>query len=207
MRLIGLAVLPLLFWLAEPVTPGDPLLDPSLIHLGTDSLVVLVKQGSQLGYGGLMVLETRGGGDEPITRRETLVGPDRAVSSVDSFSLDARTLALVRTDGDGTGQAEAFHANSFDLVLAALPLADGFAADVALDSTETEPASVARVRVLGVEDVNLVTRELCPSWKVEVVIGERPGLYMISQETRRLMRFFAPLEGVLITSGRRTCSG
>lgn len=208
MRFLFLAALPLLLTLCDPVTPGDPALDPSLISAGTDSLVVLVKQGDQLGYGGLMILHTWTDEAVAISRTERIVGPDGADVSTDSFALDPHTLAPTYRVVDGTertDRGEGFHPNSVDVVLAALPLADGYSAELALESDSTGAASVASVRVLGVEDVPLISEVRCPSWKVEVVIDRRLGLYFIDQGSRRLMRYLDPIDGVLLANASRTC--
>ena len=209
MRFLLLALLPLGFLSTGPILPGDASLDPSLVRTGTDSLVVMVLQDGQLGLVGTMTFDTRTDGGDVLSRKERLVGTGGAEVNVDSFALDARTLAPTYRVVDGqerTTTGGAFHPNSVDIVLAALPLADGYSAELALETGGADLAPTGTVRVRGVEQGALPSGEVCPTWEVEVVTGGRRGLYLIDQESRKLVRYFSPSEGLLINRVRG-CGG
>jgi len=165
-----------------------------------DSLIVLISQNDQLSPVGIMVFTTQTG-DGTLSRTERLEGLDGSLVNADSFALDARTLAPVYRVVEGQERVttgEAFHPNSIDVVLAALPLADGYSAELALESEGTDLAPTATVRVRGVEQASLPTGEVCPSWDVEVVIGEERGIYLIDQESRKLVRYLSLSDGLMV---------
>lgn len=200
MRLSALVLLPLCLGGAELLVPGAPSLDPSRIREGTDSLVVMVVQGDQISIAGRMVFGTRRVGDV-VGRTERMSGLEGVEASVDSFALDARTLSPtyrvaagheIRTPG------KAFHPNSVDLVLAALPLAEGYAAELALETEGADLAPTASVSVHGTESIRLPSGETCPSWSVRVTIGDQTGLYLLSMQSHALVRYVSRSDGQLL---------
>lgn len=148
--------------------------------------------------------------------RMTLLGGMEV--SVDSFTLAAATLApLAYADRAGTDEASfvfdgltvrgtrseegkrepvavrlaapVFLGNSMDVILSALPLAEGRAFrwerlreyDVRVDSVE--------VRVAGRETVRTVSGGSCGAWRVEVRSDGGTSVYWVEKETGELLRY------------------
>ena len=209
MRLLFLVLLPLIALLSrDPVRPGASSLDPARIAAGTDSFLVAVQQNGQLGIVGVLVLSTRKDASGVLTRNERLESLEGQSLQVDSFALDAATLAPIHQETDG-GSAlvlgTAFHDNSVDVVLAALPLAPGFEAELILER-EGGGEQTATARVTGTESVALVDGQTCPSWRVEVTAEGEAGAYYIGKASHELMRYHSPSAGLLINRARG-CKG
>ena len=185
--------------------PGDPSLDSTRVHLGADTLAVAVSRGGQTRLVGAMFLQPSRASDGTIDRKEHLLGGDGLLINADSFALDGRTFAPVYRILAGAVRrdtSKAFHPNSLDIVLAGLPLTDGYSAELALDAEGTELPSVAQVRVIRAEDVRLVIGTHCPAWMVETTIGRERSLYWIGQGSGALLQYFSPSERMMITRTR-----
>lgn len=200
-----LAAICLLAFTATTIEPGDPSLDAARVHLGADTLAVAVFREGQAHLVGAMFLQTSRAPDETLFRKERVIGGDGVQMSADSFALDDRTFAPVYRILNGavrTDTSEAFHPNSLDVVLAGLPLSDGFSAELTLDAEGTDLPRAAQVRVIRAEDVRLVTGAHCSAWMVETAIGEDRSRYWIGRESGALLQYFSPTERMMITRTR-----
>lgn len=154
-------------------------------------------------------------GREAVVRTETTTFRDE-VAQVDSFALDRRTLApiVVRADGvaasrwlrfggagvrvveDGEGGADivdelpglVFYAGSTDLLLAALPLADGYAARLAVYDPEVGMDTI-HVRVEAEERLPLSGGASAAVWRVLVSGDASGGWYWMDRESRTLVQY------------------
>ncbi|HLL84127.1 MAG TPA: hypothetical protein VK420_15800, partial [Longimicrobium sp.] len=82
----------------------------------------------------------------------------------------------------------AFYSNSVDMVLAALPLAEGYEAGIRLSGGDAHDG-VAPVRVTGQEEVATGDAGRCRAWRVEVGGDGPAGTYWIGADDRALVRF------------------
>lgn len=154
-------------------------------------------------------------GREAVVRTETTTFGDE-VAQVDSFVLDRRTLAaiVVRSDGvaasrwlrfgdagvrvveDGDGGADmseelpgpVFYVGATDLLLAALPLADGYAATLAVYDPEVGMDTIG-VRVEAEERLPLSGGASVPVWRVRVSGDASGGWYWMDRESRTLVQY------------------
>ena len=192
-------------WGADAVRPGDSSLDASQIQPRADTLLVSIVDGETVQPVGAVELATGRTDDGRIWRSERMGIFGEEVAVVDSFAIDARTLAPVYR-GAGTqlrrDVGDAFHANSIDLILSALPLAEGYAAELALESDALDASSKAHVRVLGQTSVRTLRGARCTAWEVEVNTGDTLGRYWIDALDGTLVQFAAPTEGMRLTRGR-----
>jgi hypothetical protein len=154
-------------------------------------------------------------GREAVVRTET-TSFDEEVAQVDSFALDRRTLAaiVVRSDGvegswwlrfGGAGvrmvegdelgadtsdvelSGPVFYVGSTDLLLAALPLADGYAATLAVYDPDLGMDTI-RVRVEAAERL-LSGGAGATVWRVWVSGDASGGWYWMDQESRTLVQY------------------
>lgn len=208
-RFSVLAAISLVAFATATIRPGDPSLDPTRVHAGTDTLAVASIRGEQVGIVGVMFLQTSRAANDAISRKERVVDANGLEMSADSFALDANTFAPIYRVLAGATRVDtsaSFHPNSLDIVLAGLPLSDGFSAELALDTETTELPSTAQVRVLRAEDVKLVVGTSCPGWMVEMTIGSKKSLYWIGRDSGALLQFVSPTEGIFVTR-TRGCPG
>jgi hypothetical protein len=194
--------------LADALRPGTARVDASQLALGTDSLAVVVMNGSQARYTGLLTLRTtrlNQFGQRMILRSKTITGLDDRIISRDSFAVSAPTFEpLFRITEEGERRmfdGNAFYANSLDLLLAALPLEEEYTVQLALDTLGTT-ARVADVEVTGQEMVQTAAGETCEAWRVEVTRGQVQDLYWIGTTPRRLLQYASPADGVVISQLR-----
>lgn len=158
------------------VEPGSPLLDASRIQAGIETLVHVRpgNGGDSLTY--MLLLDTRHAG---AAGRETIIRAERVPVQTGSFVLDSfavvrRTLAPVFTKGAqfaftfNRTTGGKFYINSIDLVLRALPLADGFSAMLPTYDPVESRTFDRRVIVEGVEDVPTVDGGVCRAWRVHI---------------------------------------
>jgi hypothetical protein len=168
---------------AAPIRPGG--LAGARVAAGTHRFDVYLDDRAGGDPDAEYVLETRlpeTDGRPMILRRESL-RVDRRVVQADSFALDRATLAPLAEPG---GE---FLASSMDLVLGALPLADGYAATLAVWD-EDEGAATARVRVIAREEVR-TDRGPLRAWRVSVRRTGSAGTYWMREDTRALAQFVA----------------
>jgi hypothetical protein len=198
--------------------PGNAVLDPSRIAAGVDTLDMYVGDAGEPD-GSMIVETAlaRVGGRDAVVRRETLRVGSR-VLNVDSMVLARESLHPVavrshgmfgrtsldfaagrvtgRLDGDD-GDAPVdrvlaeplFLAGSMDLVLAALPLAEGYAARLAVYDAE-DGVTTARVTVQALEEVALAGG-MVRAWRVKVAGGGAEGTYWMEEGAQSLVQFVA----------------
>jgi hypothetical protein len=155
-------------------------------------------------------------GREAVVRTETTWLEDK-VAQVDSFALDRRTLAAIvlRSDGveasrwlrfgdagvrvvdDGDWGADTadlelpgpvFYAGSTDLLLAALPLGDGYAARLVVYDPDLGLDTI-RIRVEAEERVPRAGGAGTPVWRVWVSGDATGGWYWMDRESRTLVQY------------------
>lgn len=168
----------------SPIRPGG-VLTGARVAAGTQAFDLYLEGRTAGDPDGEYVLETRlaeVAGRPAVVRRETIrIGG--AVMQVDSFALHRATLApLARSNG-------AFLANSMDLLLGALPLADGYQAALAVREDDGSVVT-ARVRVTGREAMR-TDRGAVRAWRVSVRGASSEGTYWVGEDTRTLVRFVA----------------
>jgi hypothetical protein len=208
------------------IGPGSPGLRPDAVRERTDTLDMLAPQGGTARAVAMVVLRTSAG-ERPgvLLRVERVTGADGEIFARDSFVVERATLAPVAAHGwDGTDTralrweegrmrgldadetidrpigAPSFYANSVDMVLAALPLAEGFEALVRFSGGEAADGPVP-VHVSAREEVATADGGRCPAWRVEVGGSGHSGSYWIGADDRALVRFDA--EGGRIRIVRR----
>ena len=157
-------------------------------------------------------------GRAALVRVERTRDPRGGSADVDSFVVERASLAprllrsatpdgslTLRVDGrrvwgdevDGprrqavarTLEEPAFYANSMDLLLGALPLADGYQALLPVFDLEAAPVERAAVRVAGAEQVRTLDGGACDAWRVEVRRGGDDAVYWIDTLTLTLVRW------------------
>lgn len=155
-------------------------------------------------------------GRSAVVRTETTMF-DGEVAQVDSFVLDRRTLApvVIRSDGvessrsvqfgegrvrtidDGDWGADTadadlpepvFAAGLTDLMLAALPLAEGYAARLAVYDPDSGEG-VVWATVEGAEELALPGGSRAAVWRVRVADDATGGTYWLDRESRTLVRY------------------
>lgn len=175
-----------------PLRPGGAL-SGTRVAAGTQAYDVYVDGSADSAPDAEYVLETRLAevdGRPAVVRIETMRFMGRVVDA-DSFALDRATLApLPSADG-------AFLAAGMDLLLGALPLADGYAARLAVRDADGTLAT-ARVQVAGPEDVR-TDRGTVRAWRVQVRGSGSKGTYWLSDDTRTLVQFVAADRSMRIT--------
>ncbi len=186
--LLGFFLLPL----TDFIAPGDPRLQASRISTGSDTLAVLVTGQGDPQLAGMLALRTLvTTGEAPsIVRTESALMPDGSWDAVDTFTLDATTLA--------PPGADVFYGNSMDLLLASLPLERGFEARVMLSSPDGASLP-ADVRVTAREDIRVARSPVeCAAWRVDVAHDGKETTYWIARESRVLARFVSLSENLLV---------
>jgi len=201
--------------------PGDSALDSTPIRSGTDSLAVYVVEGEDVIPVGRLILETTVEGDR-IRRVEEFIGRLGEVVWRDTFELEDGTLRPINASSTGLreetitfeeqsvrmeaggGMREAplggpvFFANSMDVILASLPLEEGFSATIiALDpeSLEEREMPVRVTRAVAVRQAEGAARE---TWEVHLDLGGAVDVYHIDQTTGELIRFESALDSVVM---------
>jgi hypothetical protein len=185
--------------------------DGRLLRLGVDSLAIYLVRGADTTRTGTLRDElslVRDGDLELLqrvyvsidrvlgTRVDTLVDArtdlrpvrhrshtGRAAESID-FAKGRATGWLRLSNGDSVpvdAAAEAFNASSFDLVLRASPLHDGWEASIPAFLPNTRAVTPLRARVVGVEQVDA---ERC--WRVQAEFAGTPVTFWIGQTSRAL---------------------
>ena len=193
---------------AQRPTPGP---DGRLLRLGVDSLAMYLVQGTDTTRTGTLRDElsvVHEDGRELLrrvyisidrvlgTRVDTLVDvraalrpvrhrshTDRAVEVID-FAAGRASGWLRLANGDSVAvdaAADAFNASSFDLVLRASPLREGWEATIPTFYPPTRAVMALRARVVGVEHV---AQERC--WRVQAEFGGTPVTFWIGQTSRAL---------------------
>ena len=168
---------------------------------------------------GRMTLRTRLAtveGTRAIVRSEAIWMDDELVQ-VDSFSLDAGTLAPlamrsssvetgvdlrftpghVRQVDDGDWGADTsdivlpepvFLGGSADLLLGALPLAEGYTANLAVYDADDGLDTIG-IEVAGAEELALPNGRRVPAWRVLVTEGFLVSTYWMDRESHALVQF------------------
>lgn len=155
-------------------------------------------------------------GREAVVRTET-TRIDGEVVQVDSFALDRRTLAAIVLRSDGVEASQSLHfgatevlvvddgdwgadsaryqvpgpvflANSTDLLLAALPLAEGFTTRLAVYDPEVGLDTMA-VRVEAAEELALPSGARAAVWRVWTSSNLTAGWYWMDRESRTLVQY------------------
>lgn len=170
---------------AVPLRP-DGTLSGARVAAGTDRFDVYADDRGGGAPDAEYVLDTRLAevdGRPAVLRRESLRVGGREVQA-DSFVLDRATLAPLSEPGGP------FLPRSMDLLLGALPLADGYAVALAMWGEEDEGAVTAHVRVTGREEVR-TDRGPVHAWRVSVRETSSAGTYWMREDTRTLVQFVA----------------
>jgi hypothetical protein len=109
---------------------------------------------------------------------------DRAMEAVD-FAAGRASGWLRPANGDSVpvdaSSADAFNASSFDLVLRASPLRDGWEATIPTFHPTTRAVTALRARVVGAEHV---AQEWC--WRVQAEFAGTPVTFWIGRTSRAL---------------------
>jgi hypothetical protein len=184
--------------------------------------LVMEKNGVALPVGILVVETRRvsgPGGVAALSRVEVTTSRMMA-ASVDTFVVALATLAplsqrtheerAVALDNDGRhvsgtiaeGQASGrvdvtvatpvFYDHSMDLVLGALPLVEGYEADLPVYDDEAGAVAWRHLRVAGTDRLP-GEGELVDAWRVETSRGRVRSTYWIDKATRRMLRWALPL--------------
>lgn len=169
------------------------------------------------------------GGVEAIARKEMVLVEGDLVQA-DSFALERRTLAPlhVRIGGQeqtvwldfGPGRvrktiegdwgadtthvaldAPVFYAAAMDLLLGALPLAEGYTAQVALYEWVEDRRQTVRIRVEEAETLRLPGGGRARTWRVDVPEGGSAGTYWMDRESRTLVQYES-MDGMRIVRSR-----
>jgi hypothetical protein len=184
--------------------------------------MVMVQKGVSIAVGMLVSESrpVAGPGGVPAVRRVETTTSRMVPSTVDTFVVALRTLAPVSqrthedrvvaldfsgravrgtiTEGERTGAvdltlpAAVFYDNSMDLVLGALPLADGYAADLPVYDDETGTVAWRHVQVAGSERLP-GSGEMADAWRVETTRGALRSTYWIDKRTHLMLRWALPL--------------
>jgi hypothetical protein len=182
---------------SDPISLGDARFDADCVPIGSDTLLVLAVAGADTTLAGVLRLTTRAT-DGALTREEAMLTREGSWSTLDTFALDPQTMA---PPGD-----DAFYGNSLDVLLAALPLGEGFAAQVLLGQPDGPPQP-AELSVTAAETVRAAQAPGtnapaggydCPAWRVDVLHQGKPSAYWIGRASGRLVRFASPAEGIEI---------
>lgn len=204
---------------AQVLRPGSGVLAPERIRAGADTFDMYFEDSEPGRPEAVLVIETLladQGGTPVIVRRETLSYEDLPLQA-DSFVVERGTLAPIaaRFQGIGTsGSADfapgrvqgwtwadrrdtvdtalsgpVFLRAAMDLVLGALPLAEGWAAELAFFDAE-EGESTVRVEVRALETVELPAGPV-RAWRVRVRGSGSEGTYWMQEGTQTLVRFVA----------------
>lgn len=156
------------------------------------------------------------GVDAIIRTEATWVGDVMVLA--DSFAVDRRTLAPLYYHSSGSGETSVllfspgqvrsvfddgpdtavvevpepvFLSAAMDLVLAALPLAEGYTTRLAVFDPE-EGVQTALVEVRGAEEVSLARGRRVPAWRVRVSRGGASGTYWMDRESHTLVQYVNP---------------
>lgn len=160
-------------------------------------------------------LATVDGTDAVVRKEQMLIHGD--LVQVDSFSLDRRTLAPLRMRTSDEGQTRWLHfaadsvhvvreghwgmdtvhfalpepvflASSADLLLAALPLAEGFTAELAVFGVN-EGMGTMEIEVEADETLSIFGGARVRTWRVRVSGTETAGTYWMDRESHALVQF------------------
>lgn len=198
--------------------PGSSAVSGERIGEGAQTLDFLLGRDGEWERAGEMTVRTvlaTVDGREAIVRTEA-TWLDDEVAQVDSFALDRRTLApiMVRSDGvaasrwlrfgdagvrvveDGDWGADisdelpgpVFYAGSIDLLLAALPLGDGYVARLAVYDPDLGMDTIT-FRVEAQERLPLAGGASVPAWRVWVSGDASGGWYWMDRESRTLVQY------------------
>ena len=209
---------------AREIGPGSAEIRAEQVRERADTLDLLVPQGGGAQAAGMVVLQTTlGEAQGVLVRVERITDGDGNLMALDSFTVDRATLAPLTVlarggtgmrklrweagrvrghDADGgtidvAADEPAFYSNSVDMVLAALPLAEGYEAAIRFSGGDEQNGS-SPVRVTGQEDVTTGDGGRCRAWRVEVGGSGHAGTYWIGAGDRALVRFDGGSGGVRI---------
>lgn len=204
------------------IRPGDPTLDTSRLAAGTDSMAVYVVDGGQAFPVGRVLLTTTVEGEQ-IAREEVFFGGEGEAVWTDAFTLERGSLRPLRQRAHGltaqehdfegatvrrrrggeareaTLSAPVFYANALDLILASLPLAEGYRALLAVLDEDDLGERLLSVEVTGMGDVREVTGVVRGTWRVVVGEGEGEGesVYHVDRGDGALIRYESPADGLV----------
>lgn len=200
---------------ARQVGPGSAEVQAAQVRERVDTLDLLMVQGGGAQPTGMVVLRTAPAEAQGVLLRvERVTDGDGNLVVLDSFTVDRATLAprtvLARggtgtrtlrweagrvrgrgAEGDSIDVAAgepAFYANSVDMVLAALPLAEGYEASVRFSGGDVQNGWTP-VRVEGSQEVATGDGGRCRAWRVEVGGSGHSGSYWIAADDRGLVRY------------------
>jgi len=189
----------------------------------TLAMVMTVRERS-LPIGMLVVETRRvaGPGGAPAVQRVETTTSRVIPSTVDTFVVQLASLAPVSqrthedrvvaldyagaavrgtiTEGGATGRVEVtlpttvFYDNAMDLVLGALPLAEGYAASLPVYDDEAGRVAWRQVRVTGSDSVP-GEGGMADAWRVETTRGTTRSTYWMDKRTRRMLRWALPVAG------------
>jgi hypothetical protein len=210
---------------AEPVHPGHPSLDTTPIRVSTDSMAVYVVDEGQMVPVGRFLIDTIVE-EDVITRTErfygalgelawteTLVVEDHTLRPVshsvtgirnEAVNFERSAVVLTRTVEDEarttTAEMDApvFLTKMIDLVLASLPLTEGFAATLLVLDEMNLRAHEVPVSVIRATNVQEVGGTVRPTWEVSVDIDGATDLYHVDRQTGQLVRYESSADGVVI---------
>jgi hypothetical protein len=100
----------------------------------------------------------------------------RITGAVEQSGRSARQIDTAATDG-------AYSSASFDLILRAAPLADGFALTLPAFSAR-QGGKIVSAKVVGSETL----RPFGATWRLDVDFGGRTAMFWITKDSRRLVR-------------------
>lgn len=211
--LLCVAVAALTF--SDPIRPGDPALNAERIAVGEDTLLYLFPHEDGLYVGALLRLQTyaqSAGDSSALVRVERTLGPDDEPLHVDSFAVTRTSLAplhqsTITPDGSShiaTFDGHAFYSNAMDMILAALPLREGYVANLILTTGQPSGEQIAYVEVHERAPVATATGSECLAWRIQVTTEGGSGTYWINDDPRLLVRY-VPLDESMVIARKDGC--
>lgn len=213
------------------VRPGSALLAAEAIGEGTEEFDVLsgFGDGAPIGQMTLRTGRVTVDGTPALVRTQT-VWMDDVLVQVDSFTLHARTLAPLRMRSSTEGQTvtlefgagtlrsvtdnelggdssdvplpdPVFLGGMTDLLLGALPLAEGYTASLAVYD-RVDGIGALEVEVEAAEEVEIDAGRRGAAWRVRVLHDGAPATYWMDRESHALVRFESEETGIRIVRAR-----
>jgi hypothetical protein len=111
-----------------------------------------------------------------------------------------RTVRGTITEGGAAGRVDVtlptpvFYDNAMDLILGALPLAEGYTASLPVYDDESGGVAWRQVRVAGSDELPGESG-MADAWRVETVRGTTRSTYWMDKRTRRMLRWALPVAG------------
>jgi hypothetical protein len=175
----------------QELAVGTLVLRTRLVGAGADSTVVRMEVARDLEG---TVLETDSftvarRSLAPVREHYSMPGRTGQLSFEGRRVVGSRTVRGVETPIDVVLDAPAFYENSLDLVLAALPLREGYAVQLPVFDSDQGGVVRLRVRVAGAEQARTADGGQCSAWRVEVDGGDSRGTYWIERSGLGVVRY------------------